>query len=99
MKSQIKIDYLEVSKSIFTNDNVKRKCKNILYVIELLLITPFTNPKLEHVFSRMNRIKTESHNRFGQEKLDTQIRVGEEGVNITEFNPDPHIEKWYANKV
>ena len=99
MKSQTKIDYLEVWKSIFTNDNVKRECKNVLYVIELLLITPFTNAKLERVFSRINQIKTESRNRLGQERLDTQIHVREEGVNIIEFNPDPHIEKWYANKV
>ena len=99
LKSQTKIDYLEVWKSIFTNDNVKRECKNVLHVIELLLITPFTNANLERVFSRMNRIKTESRNRLGQERLDTQIRVVEEGVNIVEFNPDPYIEKWYANKV
>ena len=99
MKSQTKIDYLEVWKSIFTNDNVKRECKNVLHVIELLPITPFTNAKLERVFSRMNRIKTESRNRLGQERLDTQICVREEGVNIIEFNPDPHIKKWYANKV
>ena len=99
MKSQTKIDYLEVWKSIFTNDNVKRECKNVLYVIELLLITPFTNAKLERVFSRINQIKTESRNRLGQERLDTQIHVREEGVNIIEFNPDPHIEKCYANKV
>ena len=64
-----------------------------------MLITLFTNPKLERVFSRMNRIKTESRNRFEQERLDTQIRVGEEEVNIIEFNSDPYIEKWYANKV
>ena len=99
LKSQTKIDYLEVWKSIFTNDNVKRECKNVLHVIELLLITPFTNANLERVFSRMNQIKTESRNRLGQERLATQIRVGEKGVNIIELNPDPHIAKWYANKV
>ena len=93
MKLQTKIDYLEVWKSIFTNDNVKRECKNVLHVIELLLITPFTNAKLERVFSRMNRIKTESRNRLEQERLDTQIRVREEEVNIIEFNSDPYIEK------
>ena len=38
-------------------------------------------------------------NWLGQERLDTQIRIGEEGVNNVEFNPDPYIEKWYANKV
>ena len=96
---QTKIDYLEVWKSIFTNDNIKRECKNVLHVIELLLTTPFTNAKLEHVLSCMNQIKTESCNRLEQERLDTQIRIGEEGMNIIEFNPDPHIKKWYANKV
>ena len=99
MKSQTKIDYLEVWKSIFTNDNVKRECKNVLHVIELLLITPFINTKLERVFSCMNQIKTDWHNWLRQERLDTQIHVGEEGVNIIEFNPDPYIKKWYANKV
>ena len=29
LKSQTKTDYLEVWKNIFTNDNVKRECKNI----------------------------------------------------------------------
>ena len=37
--------------------------------------------------------------RLGQERLDTQIRAGEEGVNITESNPNPYIEKWYTNRV
>ena len=33
LKLQLKIDYLEVWKSIFINDSVKRECKNILHVI------------------------------------------------------------------
>ena len=94
LKSQTKIYYLEVWKSIFTNDNIKRECRNVLHFIEWLLITPFTNAKLEHVFSHMNQIKTKWRNRLGKERLDTQIRVGEEGVNIIEFNPDPYIKKW-----
>ena len=27
------------------------------------------------------------------------MRVGEEGVSIVEFNPDPSIQKWYEDKV
>ena len=68
-------------------------------MIELLLITLFTNAKFEHVFSRMDQIKTELHNSHGQERLDTQFRIWEEGVNITEFNQDAHIKKWHANKL
>ena len=83
----------------FTNANVKRECKNVLHVIELLLITPLTHEKLEHVFSCMNQIKTESGYRLRQERLDTQICLEEERVNTIEFNPDPYIKKLYANKV
>ena len=34
LKSQTKIYYLEVWKSIFTNDNIKRECRNVLHFIE-----------------------------------------------------------------
>ena len=46
----------------------------------------------------MNRIKTESRNRLGQEKMETQMRVGE-GVGIVEFNPDPSINIWFQEKI
>ena len=99
LKSESKTDYLEFWKDVFTNKDVSDDCKNVLQIIELLLITPFTNAKLERVFSRMNRIKTDSRNRLGQDRLDTQIRVGEEGVSIQDFDPDPYIKRWYESKV
>ena len=63
-----------------------------MHVIELLMITPFTIAKLERVFSGMNQIKTKSRNQLGQERLDTQIRIGEEEINIIEFN-QTHISR------
>ena len=33
------------------------------------------------------------------ERLDTHMRVGEGGVTIVEFNPDPYIQKWYEDEV
>ena len=47
----------------------------------------------------MNRVKTDSRNRLSQKRLDTLIRVSEEGVEISKFNPDPYIQKWYRDKV
>ena len=47
----------------------------------------------------MNRVKTDSRNRLSQKRLDTSIRVSEEGVEISKFNPDPYIQKWYRDKV
>ena len=51
LKSQSKVDYLEVWKGISKNEGVVRECKNALHVVKLLLITPFTNANLEGVFS------------------------------------------------
>ena len=54
-----KLNYLDVWQKLLVNESVKSQCPNVLHVIELLLITPFTNAKLERMFSRMNRVKTD----------------------------------------
>ena len=92
-------DYLKVWKEAFLNEGLQEECKNVLNIIEILLITPFTNAKIERVFSRMNRLKTDSRNRLGQARLETQMRVGEEGVSISKFEPDLYIDSWFQEKV
>ena len=52
-----KLNYLDVWQKLLVNESVKSQCSDISHVIELLLITPFTNAKLEQMFSRMNRVK------------------------------------------
>ena len=91
LKSQSKVDYLEVWKGIFKNKGVVRECTNMLHVVEILLITPFANAKLERVFSQMNQIKTDSRTCLGLERIDTQMCISKEGASIVEFKPDPFI--------
>ena len=38
--------------------DVKEDCSNVLHLMLLMLIVPFTNAKVERLFSRMNRAKT-----------------------------------------
>lgn len=91
--------YLEIWARVLTNDILKVKCSDALHIIELLLITPFTNAKLERMFSRMNRVKTDWRNKLGRERLDSCLRISEEGESIEDFNPDGAIEIWYEQKV
>ena len=51
--------YLEIWKGIFTNHKVKTECMNVLHVLEILLSTPFTNAKVERMFSKTARIKAD----------------------------------------
>ena len=86
-------------RKLLVNESVKSQCSDVLHVIELLLITPFTNAKLERMFSRMNRVKTDFHNRLSREPLENCLRISEEGCDIADYNPDNTIKKWYEEKV
>ena len=91
-----KLNYLDVWQKLLVNESVK---SGILLVIELLLITPFTNAKLERMFSRMNRVKTDFHNRLSRERLENGLRISKEGCDIADYNPDHAIKKWYEGNV
>ena len=93
------VKYLEIWSIILMNNNLKNECSDMLHIIELLLITPFTNAKLEHMFSRMNCVKTDWRNRLERDRLDSCLRIGEEGKSIEEFNPNEAIKAWYEHKV
>ena len=49
---------LHIEERTFTNEETAKECDNIFYLIEILLITSFSNEKLERMFSRMLRVKT-----------------------------------------
>ena len=93
------VNYLEVWAKLLTNKSVKEDCSDVLHVIELLLITPFTNAKVERMFSRMNRVKTDWRSSLKRERLDHLLRIGEEGVPLTEFNPESAIDVWNRETV
>ena len=90
--------YLEVWHRTFINGEAMAECNNIMQIFEILLIVPFTNAIVEHLFSRMNRVKTDFRNRLSRSRLDTCLRVGEEGSDIKNFDPDRVINHWWIEK-
>ena len=51
--------YLNVWSAVFATQEISKECSNVLHIIELLLITPYPNAKLEKMFSKMGRVKTD----------------------------------------
>ena len=49
-----------------------------------------------HLFSRMNRVKTDFHNRLS--RLNTCLHVGEEKPSIKDFETDCIINCWWTEK-
>ena len=56
------------------------------------LLYPFTNAKLERVFSGMNRVKTDRRSSLSRDRLDVLLRISEDGPSLGEFNPDASID-------
>ena len=80
--------YLEIWHRIFTNNEVMAEYQNIMHIFEILMIVPFTNAIVERLFSRLNRVKTDFRNRLSRSRLDTCLRVGEEGPSNKDVVPD-----------
>ena len=51
IKNNLKAKYLDIWKIIFNDDNIKKQCRNALDIFEIMLICPFSNGKLERLFS------------------------------------------------
>ena len=47
----------------------------------------------------MNRVKTDWRNNLKRDRLDSCLRISEEGKSLEEFNPDEAIDAWYEKKV
>ena len=93
------ITYLEAWTRILTNDSAQKDCENIFHVIEILLVTPFTDAKVERMFSRMNRVKSDWRNHLNRDTLDDLLRIGEDGPTLDDFDPNPAIDMWFSDKV
>ena len=99
IKNNPKEHYINIWQRVMKSDIISNDCPNILHIIEILLCMPFSNAKLEQMFSRMARVKTDYHNRLSRSLLDACLCVSEEGVSISSFDPDPAIKQWYEIKV
>ena len=81
-ENDTKAKYLDIWERIFTNEETVKACDNILHLIEILLITPFSNGMLERMFSRMLRVKNYWRNKLGRDWLEALLRISEEGPSI-----------------
>ena len=66
---------------------------------ELLLIHPFSNAKVERMFSRMSRVKTDWRSRLTRQNLDALLRIGEEGPTTADFDATQSIDHWFNDRV
>ena len=73
IKNNKALPYLDIWKQVFTNSELKSECKNVLHLFKILFVLPFTNAKLERMFLRMLRVKSDWCNQLTKDHLDSLL--------------------------
>ena len=71
IKNNKALPYLDIWKRVFTNSELTSKCRNNLHILKILLFMPFTNAKLERIFWRMLRVKSNWRNQLTRDHLES----------------------------
>lgn len=71
---------------------------NVFNVIDLILSLPPTSVVNETAFNQMKLLKTERRHRLSNQHLNDCMLIRLESAEITEFDPQPAIDRWMVNK-
>ena len=89
--------YLMTWRKIFSAPR-SEEWKDALIVIELLFTIPVSNAKLERMFSKLKRVKTNFRCSLSLQRLENILRIMEEGPAWEDYDPLPAIELWHSDK-
>ena len=85
------VSYLVAWKKLFTSAK-KNEWSDALLLVELLFPIPVLNAKLEHMFSKLKRIKTIFRASLSSTRVENLLRIVEDGPPLVEYNVMPTVE-------
>lgn len=69
---------------------------NLFNLVNILLLFPISNAKVERGFSTMRRIKTDWRSNLGEDTLDHLMRLSIDGHPLEQFAPRPAVKKFFS---
>ncbi|KAJ7354948.1 hypothetical protein OS493_029057 [Desmophyllum pertusum] len=72
----------------------KDNFKNVLHLVEIMLVQPISAAQCGRAISAQNRVKSSLCIALGSSTLEELIRITAEGPPVPEFNPAPVVDKW-----
>ncbi len=90
-----KLDYGSLWETLLTKDPYKNDFKDILHLVELVLVLPISAAQCERAVSAQNRIKSSTRATLDVSVLEDLIRLSSEGPSVPEFDPTPAVERWF----
>ena len=88
--------YSRLWSTMLTKEPYKSDYKNVLHLVELLLVLPISSAQCERAFSSQNRIKSAKRSCLETETTEDLIGTSSEGSPIAEFVPSQAVELWFS---
>lgn len=81
---------------LLSKDPYKTDLKDILHLVEILLVLPISAAGCERMVSARNRIKSSLRASLKTPTLEGLIRVSAQGPSLDNFDPAPSVNCWFA---
>lgn len=91
-----KLDYVTLWQTLLTKVPYKEDFKDILHLVEILLVLPISAAQCERAVSAQNRIKSSTRAMLGVSVLEDLIRISSEGPPVADFDPAPAVARWFS---
>lgn len=89
-------DYSSLWRMLLCKDPYKTDLKDILHLVEILLVLPISAAGCERMVSAQNRIKSSLRASLKTTTLEGLIRISAQGPSLEDFDPTPSVDRWFA---
>ncbi|XP_051533754.1 zinc finger protein 862-like [Myxocyprinus asiaticus] len=90
--------YSGLWETMLTKDPYRHDYKNILELVQLMLVLPISAAQCERGFSAQNQIKNSTRSCLGVSTTEDLMRISLEGPSVEEFDPTPAVDRWLTSK-
>lgn len=90
-----KLNYGSLWETLLTKVPYKDDFKDVLHLVELVLVLPISAAQCERAVSAQNRIKSSTRATLSVSVLEDLIRLSSEGPPVAEFDPTPAVNRWF----
>ena len=88
--------YNDLWAMLLTKAPYKEDLREILFLIEILLVLPLPAAQCECAISVQNRIKNSHRVSLASQTTADLMRISAEGPSLNEFAPAPAVAAWFA---
>ncbi|XP_077866709.1 zinc finger protein 862-like [Saccoglossus kowalevskii] len=82
---------------MLTKSPYQEDFKDLLHLIQLMLVIPVTSAQCERVFSAQNRIKSDCRSSLATQTVEHLIRISSDGPSLDDFDTESVARCWMNN--